>query len=463
MSKESVSEEECQTRKNQFKGRSRKDRWSTRETAWLASFVLLPYASYAGLLGMAYLLVTALFKRGEIVWRLCGHRGFGWLTAGLLLSASFGINRGDGFLQLANFLPFFVFFGVLATQPGAVRQPFVRLAAVSKWLLLTAIPLNAIAVVEYGLKFEQMAGRVQAMPLPKWFLGWLYEEPSFGHRAHSLFNHPNGLSAYLVMVLGLGLGLILKELAEKGWAEGTGSKLPETAFWLEAFAVVLCMAAIFCTGSRNGVLIVLVVVAIALYAARRHRGVWLSGLVGAGAIAAAILSFGIGGRSLSLNIFTQDPRLGVWHLAITMIQQRPWLGWGFSGLREIYQPGSIPGYDKIFHAHNVWLFLASEAGIPVMIGFCCVIGTLYYQGIRTFIKGGLPAGDRAILLGYLLAFSTCLMFGLFDVVLFDARNNILAWGLLAGIYLLSHSQVNSQVNHPVNHKPISQGEAANSQ
>lgn len=442
---------EYQVKKNQVEARSRKKRLPARETAWLASFVLLPYASYAGLLGMAYLLVTALFKRGKTVWRLCGQRGFGWLTTGLLLSASFGINRGDGFLQLANFLPFFVFFGVLATQPGAVRQPFVRLEAVAKWLLLTTVPLNAIAVVEYGLKFEQVSRRVQAMPLPGWFLGWLYEEPSFGHRAHSLFNHPNGLSAYLVMILGLGLGLILK-----GLAEGTASKPHRTPLWLTAFAVVLCVAAIFCTGSRNGVLIVLILVAIALYVARRHRGVLLSGLIGAGAIAAAVLSFGIGGRSLSLNIFTQDPRLGVWQLAIAMIQQRPWLGWGFSGLREIYQPDSIPGYDRIFHAHNIWLFLASEAGIPVMVGFCCVVGTLYYPGIRTFIKGGLPAENRAILLGYLLAFAACLLFGLFDVVLFDARNNILAWGLLAGIYLLSHSQV----SHPMNHHPTSQGGAA---
>ena len=185
-------------------------------------------------------------------------------------------------------------------------------------------------------------------------------------------------------------------------------------------------------------------VAIALYAARRHRWVMLLGLTGSGAIASAVLAFGIGGRSLSLALITQDPRLGVWQLALEMIQQRPWLGWGFAGLRLLYIPGSIPEYDSIFHAHNLWLFLASEAGIPVMAGFCAAIGTLYYGGVKTFITGKLPAENRALLLGYLLAFASCLLFALFDVALFDSRINVLSWGVLAGIYRLSQKSAGNR-------------------
>ena len=422
---------------------------------WLAGFILLPYASYGGLLILAGLLFAAMNSRGRKVWRLCRQYGFGWLTAGLLLSASFGINRGDGFLQLTNFLPFFVFWGVLATHPKALADPFGRLETMARWLLVTSMPLSAIAIAEYVLKFEQIAVQVRAMPLPTAFLSWLYEVPSFGHRAHSLFNHPNGLSAYLVMILGLGLGLALKALVDgKALADGkalvNGRDRPfrqgsHRAIRLAVpLAVALCLAAIFCTGSRNGLLIALVLVAIALYAARRDRWVMLSGLGGGAALVAAALSFGIGGRSLSLAIFTQDPRIGVWQLAIKMIRQRPWLGWGFSGLRERYIPYSIPDYEVIHHAHNVWLFLASEAGIPVMLGFCAIVGKLYYTAIHTYLKGGLPAGHRAVLFGYLLAFAACLLFGLFDVVLFDSRTNIVAWGLLAALYLLSPLNVNQR-------------------
>ncbi|NJM97548.1 MAG: hypothetical protein HC800_10615 [Phormidesmis sp. RL_2_1] len=61
---------------------------------------MLPYGSYVGLVVMAILFVAALVQRGRQVLRGCAQQGFGWLAVGLLLSASFAINRGDAFLQL---------------------------------------------------------------------------------------------------------------------------------------------------------------------------------------------------------------------------------------------------------------------------------------------------------------------------------------------------------------------------
>ena len=171
-----------------------------RQRLWLASFVALPYAMYAALLVMSYLLVTAMVSRGRSVWQLCGQWGCGWLSAGLLLSASFALNRGDAFLQLANFLPFFVLWGVLATYPKVVVRPSVLLETLARRLVLSSVPLCVIALIEYLLKFEALIEPLKASLLPQWFLGWLYEEPYFGHRARSLFDHPNGLSAYLAMV-----------------------------------------------------------------------------------------------------------------------------------------------------------------------------------------------------------------------------------------------------------------------
>jgi O-antigen ligase len=419
------------TPNNDYKGGYSKPT-NTQEFIWLASLIALPYVSYAGLLVMLGLLIKAMSQRGQQVWRLCAQRGFGWLSVGLLLSSSFALNRGESFVQLPNFLPFFLFFGVLATVPGVVQQPFLKLELLARWLLLTSIPMSVWAIVEFGLKFETVAPWVKAQPLPSWLITWIYE-PEFGHRAHSLFGHPNNLSGYLVIILGLGLGLVLQGLS----AEKVGA---QAQTGLQTGALGLCAIAIFCTGSRNGVLIALVLVSIALYTARHHRWVMLAGLASSSAIIAAVVGLGIGGRSLSLALITQDPRLSIWKLALEMIQQRPLLGWGFAGLRLRYEPGSIPDYDVVFHAHNIWLFLASEAGIPVMLGFCAVIGTIYYRGVRTFIELGADSKrseNRAILLGYLLAFGGCLLFALFDVILFDARNNILSWGLLSAIYLLS--------------------------
>ena len=404
-----------------------------RERFWLIGLVLLPYVSYAGLLVMLVLLLTAFAQRGKQIWRLCGRWGFGWLTAGLLLSASFALNRGDAFLQLANFLPFFLLFGVLATVPGVVQSPFLKLGQLAKWLLLTSMPMSVLGAIEFVIKFDAIAPIVQSWPLPSWLLSFIYE-PDFGHRAHSIFSHPNGLASYSVIIFGLGLGLVLKGLEEDALMK----------CWGQVGAVGLCAIAIFCTGSRNGVLIALILTAIAVWTAKRHRWVALVGLAMGGAISAAVLSLGIGGRSLSLSMLTNDPRVGVWALATEMIQQRPWLGWGFSGLRTLYIPGSIPDYEYINHAHNIWLMLAAEAGIPMMVAFSIVIGTLYFRGVYAYFKGGLPETKRAVLLSYLLAFAACLLFSVFDIALFDARINVLAWGTLAAVYILSKT-ANSRV------------------
>jgi len=402
-----------------------------RQRFWLIGLVVLPYASYAGLLVLLVLVISALIQRGNQVWHLCRRRGFGWLTAGLLLSSSFALDKGESFLQLTNFLPFFLFFGILATVPGVVQNPFYQLERLARWLLLTSVPMSIFGAVEFVFKFDAIAPIVQSWPLPQWLLTFIYV-PDFGHRAHSIFTHPNGLAAYSVIILGLGLGLVLS-----GLAEGALTKQ-----WKDVGALILCAIAIFCSGSRNGVLIALVLTAITIWAARRHRWVAFVGLAGGGAIAAAVLSLGIGGRSLSLSMLTNDPRVGVWIQAVEMIQQRPWLGWGFAGLRTLYIPGSIPDYDSINHAHNIWLMLAAEAGIPMMVAFSVVVGTLCFQGVYGYLKGGLNEAKRAILLSYLLAFAACVMFSVFDIALFDARINVFAWGSLASIYVLSEAILN---------------------
>lgn len=94
----------------------------SRRGVWLASLVVLPYLMYGSLLVMVVLMVDALRQRGRDVLKVCRQAGFGWLTVGLLLSASVGLNPGDAFLQLVHFLPFFLLWGVLVTDAQLVSR-----------------------------------------------------------------------------------------------------------------------------------------------------------------------------------------------------------------------------------------------------------------------------------------------------------------------------------------------------
>lgn len=406
----------------------------SRQTLWLVSFAGLPYFMYGSLLVVIYLLVSALWLRSKQIGRACHQAGFSWLAAALLLSASVGLNRGDAFLQLVNFLPFFALWGVFVTQPQVVAQPFAVLEKLAWWLVMGGMPMCAIALIEYGLKLGPVVPRVKALALPEWFVSRLYEGYYLTEiRTRGMFDNPNILGGYLVIILGLGLGLLLKALSDDkpGAARRTG--------WLGT-AIALCLAALFCSGSRNGMLVTLVLIAITLYRARHYKWVWLSSLVGLGAIVVAAANVGVGGRSLSLSLFTSDVRFQVWPLALDMIQSRPWLGWGFSGFRDYYIAGTIPGYDYLFHPHNIFLFLAVGAGIPAMLGFCLSVGTIVYRATKAYVGhdayGPLSSQKKALLFSYLLAFSGCVLFSMLDVVLFDARLNVLIWGILAALYVL---------------------------
>lgn len=407
-----------------------------RNRAWTAGFVILPYASYIGLLILAVLFCQALRQRGKQVLRRCSQQGFGWLSVGLLISSSAAaVNKGDAFLQLTNFLPFFVFFGVLSTEPGFLRQPFVKLEKFARALLLTSIPLTLLSIIQYLLRTDVILSYSEHKQLfPDWLMVRIYSGAL--DRANAFFNNANTLCAYLLILFGLGLGLLLKQLYDADqMAQGTPPNRTQRS--LERMSVLLCAGAIFGTGSRTGLVVAFVLVAITLYAARHHRWVLLSGLFSIGALAAAAIVLWEGDRTLSLTMFQADARGPLWQLALSMIRQRPWLGWGLGGLRSQYIPGSINNYEMLSHAHNIWLFLASETGLLVTVGFCIIIGRLCYRSLLAFIKGPHTSAERAIFLGYLMAVASFILYGLFDVVLFDSRNNVLSWSMLAAIQVLS--------------------------
>ncbi|MDJ0705191.1 MAG: O-antigen ligase family protein [Leptolyngbyaceae cyanobacterium MO_188.B28] len=396
---------------------------------------------YLSLVGLVGAIGLELRHRGKEVFSLLHRRGFIVLSIGLIISSSLAYERSEAFLQLTNFLPFFLFFAIAVTLLQSFENPRQELEKLAWCLVVATLPINLAAPIEYWLKTPSLVSQFASQP----WLAWLYDEQYYGHRAQSVFDHPNVMASYLVLIFGLGLGLILKasyptepnETLQRrvGWITNLRRKT-----WLLYSATFLNLVGIFCSGSRNGIIIALSQLLIFGCFAHKHQFVKLAGLGGAGAIAISTFFMGIGGRQLSLSLVTDDPRFGVWNIAYDLIQQRPLLGWGLGNYKLLYQPQSVPGYDYIPHAHNFWLMLAVETGAPIMIAFVVIIGFICYQGVRTFQLSSQPITHRAILLSYLLAFWGCVVFALFDTPFYDARVNILDWFALAGIYVLSQPE-----------------------
>ncbi len=386
--------------------------------------MVLPFASYLGLGILVVLILTALGQRFRPIWRTLGQQGYGILTLGLLISACFAVNRGDAWLQLANFLPYFLLVGVLHTAPRFCSSRPIFTTIVQA-LVLGSLPFSTAALVEYIVRFPGVTAHVRDWSI----FQWIFDVSFVGHRAHGGLSHPNILSNYLVIVLGLGLGILLGQMR---------SHLKQSAQMtiVMVAATGLAGVGIFFTSSRNGLLAAVALLLIAGYLARRHRWVWVLGLVIFSVMTTGLLVLGFGGRTLSLALFTQDPRVAAWQIALKLIQQRPLVGWGLGGFSHQYVPFSVTGHERLFHPHNLWLYLACDTGIFNLLLFCWVVGRTYITGIRRLMM----ANYNPMLLSYVLAFTGCMLFALFDVTLFDARINVLSWFILAAIGPLASSQ-----------------------
>lgn len=428
-----------------------KDRWLVRIIS--ISFLLLPTLNYFSLVGFALCMGAIFMRFPQAVLRFLWRRGFIVIAVGLTLSAVMAYDRGAAYLQLANFLPFI---GVMAAIAVWLRQTPHRNTYLYTWsahIVLITLPVNFFALIEYLL----MAPAVMAQVGHLWGFSWYYAESyPFGHRAKLLFGHPNILACYVIFVFCLGLGLILHRFASGPNATHLNSTAAPSAphavpprlmgfkgevTWLSrhpkvlGFATAANLVGLFCTGSRNGLIVLLIIVSLAAVMVPGYGRLKAWVFAGAAGVVAAALSLGIGGRRLTWELFTDDPRLAVWRIAWNHAVTHPWLGIGLGNYQILYQPGDVPGHSEMPHAHGLWMMLISEAGFPVAIGLTVVVGIALYQAVLS-LPSQLPP-QRALLVGYLLAFLSLSLFSLVDLTIAFPRSTLIGWFALGVIYSLT--------------------------
>jgi O-antigen ligase len=140
----------------------------------------------------------------------------------------------------------------------------------------------------------------------------------------------------------------------------------------------------------------------------------------------------IWGRLSDLHFAGQRPlaitRLAQWQAALTLVAERPWLGWGAAAFSLIYplRTGHWHG-----HPHNLPIDLAVSHGVPVALLLVGLVLGLLLLSLRPALLRGRLA-DRAwwtsvVVLAILHAT---------DMPFFDSRINVAGWVLLAGTYCM---------------------------
>lgn len=387
---------------------------------------IFPY-THLTLLSLMGLLILCLWQTyrfpGELFVVL---QRSGLIVVSLLfvISALFAFDRSEASLQLAHFLPFFWIWANLVIYLRNTPNFFQEIGKWSLAVVFSGLPVSLFGIAECVIKHLYKPFPPKLTPA----IDWLYTGDLWHPRTYSIFDYPNTLANYLVMILGLNIGLLFLNRETEFFQRS--HRVFKLLLYINALLILICL---HCSGSRNGYLVAAVLFGITLIRLRNHRWGRLLGLAGLASIIVTTLTFGIGGRTLTWSWITDDPRVGVWGLALKFIRERPLLGYGLGNYKLLYN-GEVPDYDFIAHAHNLWLMLLSEAGIPVTLAFTVVIGMICYRAVRALAQLRDRPNDQAILVAYSLAFLGSVLFSLWDVTLFEVRVNLLGWLSLAVMY-----------------------------
>jgi O-antigen ligase len=394
---------------------------------------LFPFSATIGGVG----LVIALFSLWQQRFHQIISERFTWIlgvfSLWLVITAFFAFKPILALQGLPNFLPGIL---LLAAFPIFFVNLY-RLYQFAWWVVLTSILLTGLGFMQLGWGWES----------PLFFRSIGIKLLAYGNpdgRMSSFLMYANILAIYLLVSFLLAIGLwiyIYRHRQAKHKREIIGK------LTILSLAVVGDGLGLILTNSRSvWGLALLGVMSFAIYL-RWYWAIYLAVIAVVMVVWAAWVPWGQGTirelvpayfwtrltDELYDDRYVTALRTTQWKVAIAMILQEPWLGWGLRNFTPVYQTEMNVWMG---HPHNLFLMLFAEIGIPGTLLFCGIVGTVIFRGVMNLVQWSNNKEKRQehlLLFTYLISFCSCILFNLFDVTLFDIRVNLLGWFLLSAI------------------------------
>ena len=396
---------------------------------WLGfcfSILLFPLFPALGGIGLIVIMCAVARDSYREILKSRVFRGLAILSGWLIVSSVLAEQPREAWLGLANLLPFFALFTALSyliTQPSQLRQ--------LAWLLV----LPSLPIVVLGL--GQIYAGWDTPTLVESVFGWQLVPGGVPvGRMSSVFIYANFLAVYLAIAFTLALGLWLDA------CQGGGNKL-RTQIALLSLILLADLGGLILTSSRNAWgLAVFGFIAYGIYLGWR----WVILCITSAATVILWASFvpNFGGTQLRQIVpafiwmrlsdrLYERPietlRITQWQFCWDLIRERPWFGWGLRNFTPLYEAKMNVWFG---HPHNLFLMLAAEVGIIAVLLLAVIVGSIMLHGVRLLQTRSL-ADSQLIFFSYLTAFTSCILFNLTDVGIFDLRVNTISWILLAAI------------------------------
>ncbi|MCX7779507.1 MAG: O-antigen ligase family protein [Negativicutes bacterium] len=388
-------------------------------------FYALDYWLQHCLLAVAFFLplslnITSLFLGiGAILWAgkmaAAGRLGFVRTPFDIAVALLVAISGASVFAAPERWLSFYNYYHLmgryillyyLVINNIADRETLRR--------MIKAVLLSALLVTGYGF-YQYIHGMdISAF---EWVDGEQF--PDLKMRVFSTLENPNLLAGFLVMMIAVAAGM---GLGTAGWREKA-----------LLFGLVLALGAcLVLTYSRGAWISVLAVIAV--YGVYYNRRIfWLMAIVPLALFCAHSAVIERVASILNPTDTSSTLRLALWESTLAMIMDKPLQGIGWGAYLRVY-----PAYDffvqdagtVIYHAHNMYLHLAAEIGVPGLMVFLL----LMFGHVRMALSARRLAAERwlrGLMLGIAAAIYGLAVSGITDYIMFNIQMAMLFWLLNA--------------------------------
>ncbi|RKU12295.1 hypothetical protein C6502_06005 [Candidatus Poribacteria bacterium] len=253
-------------------------------------------------------------------------------------------------------------------------------------------------------------------------------------RLAGTFKMPNDLGAYLVIVLPMAIGYFVASLR----SSKQSGRVPQNWKFIAVLGVLLCAM------GANLTLTLTRAAWIGVFAATLYIAIYFQRKLLWGLLAIALLSPFLMPQAVKdrFEIMRQRPsgfmseRPQWWKTSAQLIAKHPITGIGLGRFRHEYQLHAPAGFHhKPYHAHNIYLHIAVEQGIPSLILFLGILFLIFRQlfALRKrddFWCSGLFIGGSGFLI-------SALVYGLADQILHQ-RPLLIFWFLVGVVFYVSN-------------------------
>lgn len=394
--------------------------WMKENSIYLTAFFLpisMPLMAVCLFLGWGCWLADAYRTKNFAFRRTKLDR---WVWAFAILAAISVVQSSNLTYSVFNYLILFlhyVGFYHLAVQQIRSIDDIRRLV----WTVLGA----AVIVVVYGFVQAIMATDIQSQ-------AWVDPEQfaDLKFRVYSTLENPNLLAGFIVMMDAFLLGFAYK------------IKNRRTRMILFALFALFtaCLGLTYSRGAWLSLLAVMVAGSISY-----GRNSWWFVIL----IPLALFFFSDTFAERIMSVFhpvdtSASLRMALWESTIAMIRDYPITGIGWGAYLWTY-----PAYDffiqnpdvKIYHAHNMYLHLMAEIGIPAFLLFMAIITRTVCLAVH-IAKKSADAWSAGLGMGIIAAILSLLVNGMTDHILFNIQLSMFFWLMVAVTMILYQENLN---------------------